>query len=121
MNLKSVATELERTQKMIRLLNNGTSKLDHLITTGKSFSDHSGVGYKGEPSGSKTIFIKSGLVDDSFNVSVKKSILKSVATENKFSIKQSVAISKSVSNSWQKSNGKIFVPICHFCGVKGHN
>ena len=35
--LKLVTIELERTQKSLRLLNNGSSKLDHLITTGKSF------------------------------------------------------------------------------------
>ena len=45
-NLKFVATKLEKTQKMLRLLNNGTSKLDQLITTGKSFGDHSGVIYR---------------------------------------------------------------------------
>ena len=45
-NLKSIATELEKPQKMLRLLNYETSKLDHLITTGKSFGHHSGVGYK---------------------------------------------------------------------------
>ena len=50
-NLKSVAIELERNRKTLRLLNNDTSKLDHLITTGKSFSDHSAVDYKGESSG----------------------------------------------------------------------
>ena len=71
-NLKSVAIEFERTQKMVRLLNNDTSKLDHLITTSKSFDDHNGVGYKGESFGTKTIFVKSSLLDDSFNVSVKK-------------------------------------------------
>ena len=52
-NLKSVTTKLEKTQKMLRLLNNGTSKLDHLIIIGKSFGDHSGVGYKGKFSGTK--------------------------------------------------------------------
>ena len=56
-NLKSVTTKLERTQKSLRLLNNGSSKLDHLITTGKSFGDHGGIGYKGESSSSKIIFI----------------------------------------------------------------
>ena len=44
-NLKSITTELERTQQMLRLLNNGISKLDHLIITGKSFGDHSGIEY----------------------------------------------------------------------------
>ena len=55
-NLKSVVIELERTQKTLRLFNNGTSKLDHLITTDKSFGDHSGVGYKGESSDINTVF-----------------------------------------------------------------
>ena len=41
---------------MLRLLNSGTNKLDHLITNSKSFSDYSGVGYKGKSSGSKTVF-----------------------------------------------------------------
>ena len=54
--LKLVTTELDRTQKSLRLLNNGSSKLDYLITTGKSFGDHGGIGYKGESSGSKTFF-----------------------------------------------------------------
>ena len=74
-NLKSITTKLERTQKSLRLLNNGSSKLDHLITTSKSFGDHGGVGYKGEYSGSKTIFIKSGLLDDSINISMKKAVV----------------------------------------------
>ena len=91
-----------------------------MITTDKSLSDHSGVGYKGESFGTKTIFVKSGLLNDSFNVFVKKIVVKSVAIENKSDVKQSVTTSKFVSNSWQKQNGKIFVPICHFCGVKGH-
>ena len=82
-NLKFVATELERTQKMPRLLNNGTSKLDHLVTTDKSFGDHSGVGYKGESSSAKTGFVKSSLLADSVDVSYNKTVVKSVATESK--------------------------------------
>ena len=58
--LKTVTSEQERTQKSLRLLNNGSSKLDHWITTGKSFGDHSGSSYKGESSSYKTIFINSG-------------------------------------------------------------
>ena len=71
-NLKSVTTELERTQKLMSLLNNSSSKLDHLIITGKSFGDYGGVGYKGESSGSKIVFVKSDLLDDSINIYVKK-------------------------------------------------
>ena len=102
------------------MLNNGTSKLDHLITIGKSFDDHSGVGYKDESSGIKTAFVKSRLLDDSVNGSYNKPVMKSVATESKSTVKQSVATGKSVKNSGQKRKGKVFVPIFHFCGAKGH-
>ena len=113
-NLKSITIKLERTQKSLRLLNNGSSKLDHLIITGKSLGDHGGIGYKGESSSSKTVFINFGLLDDSINVTVKKPIVKSIAT------KQPVATDKSESNLRLKRKNKSFVPICHFCCVKGH-
>ena len=51
---------------------------------------------------------------------LEKPVVKSVATENKTIVKQSIATGNLVSNSWQKRSGKIFAPICHFCGVKGH-
>ena len=58
-SLEFVTTELERTQKSLRLLNNSLNKLDHLITTSKPFGDHGEIGCKGEPSSSKTVFVKS--------------------------------------------------------------
>ena len=99
-DLKSVTTKLERTQKSLRFLNNSLSKLNHLITTGKSFGDHGDIGYKSESSSSRTIFVKSSLLDDSINVSGKKPIAKSVVT------KQSVAIGKFVSDSRHKKEEK---------------
>ena len=93
------------------MINNGLSKLDQLITTGKSFSDHGGVGYKGESSGSKIVFIKSGLLDDSINVSVKNPTVKSVAT------KQSVATDKSKSDLRLKQKNKSSVPLFVICVV----
>ena len=57
--LKFVAIELKRTQKTLCLLNNETNSLEHLVTSGKLFGDHSGVGFKGKSSGTKTMFIKS--------------------------------------------------------------
>ena len=77
-NLKSVTVELERTQKSLRLFNNGSNKLDHLITTGKSFCDHCGIGFKGDTSGSKIVFVKSGLLDDSINIFMNESTVKSI-------------------------------------------
>ena len=79
--LKSVTIELERTQKTLRLLNNETNRLDHLITSGKSFGDHSGVGFKGESSGTKIMFIKSSLL--AYSIDASKSIIRSVAIKDK--------------------------------------
>ena len=98
-NLKYIATEHEITQKRLRLLNNGTSKLDHLITTGKSLGDHNGVGYKGESSAIKTVFVKFDLLADCVNVSYNKHAVKSIATESKSVIQQSIA---TVKNSGEK-------------------
>ena len=105
---------------MLRLLNNGTSQLNHLITTDKSFGDYNNVDYKGESSNSKTIFVQSELLEDPVNVYVNKLVMKYAAIESKSAVKQSVATSKSASDSRQKRKDNIFVPICYFCGVKGH-
>ena len=101
-NIKSIAIKLERTQKTLRLLNNGTSKLDHLITTSKSFGDHSGIGYKGESFGTKIVSVKSSLLVDSVDVSYNKPVVKSIATERKSVVQQSVATGKSVKLFGQK-------------------
>ena len=70
------------------------------------------------------LFIKAGLLADSVNVSYNKNVVKFVvkivATENKSVIQQSVATGKSTKKFGQKQKDKIFVPIYHFCGVKGH-
>ena len=91
--LKSVATELERTQKALRMLNNRTSRLDHLINLGKSFGDHSGIGFKGDSSASNIVFIKSSLLIDLIDPSKKdKFVINSVATKGKHVVQQTVSI-----------------------------
>ena len=84
--LKSIATELKRTPKALRLLNNGTNMLDYLITSGKSFGDHSGIGFKGESSSIKTISIKSRLLVDSIDASNYKHVIRSIAIEGKYAV-----------------------------------
>ena len=61
--LKKVSTKLERTQKSMKMLNLGTSKLDDILTLGKLQNDQRGLGFTGEASESKTVFVK-----DSFHV-----------------------------------------------------
>ena len=55
-----------------------------MISPGKTFGDHSDIGFRGENSISKTVFIKSRLLTDLVDPSKKgKSIVSSVATEGK--------------------------------------
>ncbi|PON99959.1 hypothetical protein TorRG33x02_043770, partial [Trema orientale] len=63
--LKEVSVELERTQKSLKMLNSGTDKLNHILSVGKSSSDHKGLRFEGEHSNSKTVFVKSS-VSNSF-------------------------------------------------------
>ena len=84
--LKCVATELERAQKALRLLNNGMNRLDHMITSRKSFGDHNGVGFKGEFSSTKTVFIKFGLLVNFVDAENYKPVIRSIASEDKSAI-----------------------------------
>ena len=53
---RTVTTELEKTQKALRMLNVGTRKLDQMISSNTSFGDHSDIGFTGKNSKSKTFF-----------------------------------------------------------------
>ena len=57
-DLAGTRLELERTQRNLRLLNSGTTKLDHLLSQQKASTDHAGLGYTGESSGAKSTFVK---------------------------------------------------------------
>ena len=50
--------ELERLKKTVKMLNSGTTKLDHILTIGKSSGDYAGLGYGGQSSGTKNMFVK---------------------------------------------------------------
>lgn len=99
--LEEITTELERTQKSIKIINFGTRQLNHILTLGKSSIDHHGLGYKERYSSSAGIVL--------VNVSL---LLAKFLDELK---------SKDVAHSsptWGKYNK--FVPICHFCNARGH-
>ena len=80
-----------------------------MIPLGKSSGDHNDVGFKGESSGTKIVFIKFGLLTESINTLNHKSV-----------VLQFIATGKSAKFSGQKSKSKNVVPISHVCGIKGH-
>ena len=65
------------------MLNNGTNRLDYIITSGKTFGNHNGIGFKGETFGFKIIFIKSSLLIDLVDQLKGKFVIGSVTTEGK--------------------------------------
>ena len=82
--LKSIATDLKRTQKTPHMLNNGTSRLDHMITLGKIFGNNSVIDFKGESFASKTMFIKSDLLNDSIDPSKGETVIEGKHVEQQF-------------------------------------
>ncbi|GMN45039.1 hypothetical protein TIFTF001_014229 [Ficus carica] len=56
--LQETRLELENTQKSLKMLNFGTTKLDHILYVRKSSGDHHGLRYMSESSSSKTVFVK---------------------------------------------------------------
>ena len=56
--ISDISSELERTQKNIKMLNFDSVNLEQILFNGKTIGDHKGLGFKGEYSNSKTGFVK---------------------------------------------------------------
>ena len=68
------------------------TRLGHMITSGKTFDYHSGIGFQGETSGYKTVFMKSGLLTDLINPPKKgKFVINSIVVKGKPTIHQTIA------------------------------
>ena len=103
--LLAVITEFENTKKSLKMMNSGTKKLDHILSLGKSSSDHHGLGYQhGKDSNSQGVFVKASS-QIIFSQIVKLSYLQ-----------KGKAIAHSSPVHQGKNNN--FIPTCHFCHVK---
>ena len=84
--IKELSFELERTQKNLKMLNLDSTQLDQILFKGKYIGNQQGLGFKGECSNSKTIFVKSNSMTSYGVVSLvlenRKLAANSVATEN---------------------------------------
>ena len=79
------------------MLNSGSAKLDHILSLGKLSGDHHGVGYTGECSTSKIVFVK-GLSTPEF----------------------SSLFGKKSRPTLPRHKPKRFVPTSHYCSLLGH-
>ena len=86
-------------KKTVKMLNSGSSKLDQILTVGKVAGDHMGLGYKGESSSTKTIFVPAAKVEKP-EMNQKKT--------------------RTQSGTRSSAPGKKWVPVCHYCERVGH-
>ncbi|EXB26569.1 hypothetical protein L484_012563 [Morus notabilis] len=93
--LQKTRAELEHTQKSLKMMNFDTTKLDHILSIGKASGDRYGLGYIGESSMSKTVFVKKMSAPKPPTSSTKK-----------------VTISS--------PRHRKFVPTCHYYRLPGH-
>ncbi|XP_024030940.1 uncharacterized protein LOC112094406 [Morus notabilis] len=93
--LQETRAELEHTQKSLKIMNSGTTKLDHILSIGKASGDRHGLGYIGESSTSKKVFVKKTSAPKPPTSSSKKTII-----------------------SFPRH--KKFVPTCHYCNLPGY-
>ena len=57
----SIATlnaELEKMKKLVKMLNSGSSKLDEILSVGRTEKEHFGLGYTGHIGSGQTVFVK---------------------------------------------------------------
>ncbi|OAO95411.1 hypothetical protein AXX17_AT5G25450 [Arabidopsis thaliana] len=108
--------QLEETQKNLRMLNNGTKKLDHILNIGKS--DKCGLGFKGNPSKSDPMFVYGGKIM-SASETVKETVtMAETASDTRTGTETASALRKIP----ELKNGpqRVFRPVCHHCGTVGH-
>ncbi|KAG7552427.1 Zinc finger CCHC-type [Arabidopsis thaliana x Arabidopsis arenosa] len=98
--------QLEETQKNLRMLNNGTKKLDHILNIGKT--DKCGLGFEGKLPKSDPVFVYGGkITSGSGSVSETATVAETASALRK---------NPELKNAPQR----IFRPVCHHCGVVGH-
>lgn len=93
--LQELKAELEHTKRTLKTMNSSTSKLEHILSMGKTSGDHCGLDYTGECFTSKTVFVKETTP-----------------------LEPQPVISKKVPES--RSRQGRFTTTCHYCYYPGH-
>ena len=112
----SLNKEIEFLQKGVKMLNPRSGILDDILSVGKKVGDYSGLESNGSESSRKTVFVKS--MNYPSVVSTNRAAGKSHAAEK--TELPSVATDLQLKKISPKRNIEHFVPVCHFCGMKGH-
>ncbi|XP_013633173.1 PREDICTED: uncharacterized protein LOC106338832 [Brassica oleracea var. oleracea] len=89
---RQAGAQLAETQKNLRLLNNGTNQLDHLLSIGQS--DRCGLGYQGECLKAEGVFVPAGKTKDVATSDTKPEVKRFAgnATYRKIAVKPATGV-----------------------------
>ena len=118
--------QLEETQKNLRMLNNGTKKLVHILNIGKN--DKCGLECKGNPSKSDLVFVYGGRITSTSGSVSETATLAHIgingetASDTKTTTRTGTETASTLRNIPELKNApqRILRPVCHHCGVVGH-
>ena len=116
-SVTTLTAELESMKKSVKMLNSGSSKLDEILTVGRSDKTHFGLGYTGKSTDGTTVFVKGSTSDVKNDEDLKASVvtparIPAVIT----SVRVGVATPGRISTaSPGKKKEKRWIPICHYC------
>ena len=57
-SVTTLNAELEKMKKLVKMLNSGSSKLDEILSAGRTEKEHFGLGYTGQTGSGQTVFVK---------------------------------------------------------------
>ncbi|KAF3559465.1 hypothetical protein F2Q69_00011269 [Brassica cretica] len=126
---RQAGAQLAETHKNLRMLNNGTNQLDHLLSIGQS--DRCGLGYQGDCLKAEGVFVSAGKTKDVATSATKPEVKMSEgnATNGKTAVKPATDVKNvtathtAMTTTPERVSGlksgsqQRFRPVCHHCGV----
>ncbi|XP_020872583.1 uncharacterized protein LOC110226192 [Arabidopsis lyrata subsp. lyrata] len=110
--------QLEETQKNLRMLNNGTKKLDHILNIGKI--DKCGLGFEGKLSKSDPVFVYGGKITSGSGSVSETATVAETASGTRTTTRTGTESDTGKGKELQSAPQRIFRPVCHHCGIVGH-
>uniref|UniRef100_A0A0D3CTV0 CCHC-type domain-containing protein n=1 Tax=Brassica oleracea var. oleracea TaxID=109376 RepID=A0A0D3CTV0_BRAOL len=128
---RQAGAQLAETHKGLRMLNNGTDLLDHLLSIGQS--DKCGLGYQGECSKNEGVFVSAGKTKDVATSATKPEIkmsagkpaadvmnVSAMRTATATTLANATATAPERDSGLKSASIRKFRHVCHHCGVVGH-
>ncbi|XP_020888743.1 uncharacterized protein LOC110230315 [Arabidopsis lyrata subsp. lyrata] len=110
--------QLEETQKNLRMLNNGTKKLDHILNIGKI--DKCGLGFEGKLSKSDPVFVYGGKITSGSGSVSETATMAETASGTRTTTRTGTESDTGKVKELQSAPQRVFRPVCHHCGIVGH-